>query len=105
MTTETFDVGGQSHRVVWLRCRVKGSRKPDLLIVQLSVPDLVEPPTFYVDPSVVRVPRPPQPNEVVDGELMALLLDEGADGTLVVHVLGEALSYGPQLVVPEALAA
>lgn len=105
VVTGTMTSGGESYQTVWLRARVKASRKPDLLIVQLLVPGLVEPPTFYVDPSVVRVRSQLQPGEEADGEVQAILIGSRPDGKLVVHVPGEAVSYGPRLVVPQDLAA
>lgn len=105
MVTGTMISGGESHQSVWLRARVKASRKPDLLIVQFAVPGLVEPPTFYVDPAIVRVLSPLQPGEETDGEVQAILVESRPDGKLVVHVPGEAVSYGPRLVVPQDLAA
>ncbi len=105
MVTGTMTSGGESYETVWLRARVKASRKPDLLIIQLSVPGLVEPPTFYVDPAIVRVGKQLQPGEETDGEVQAILLGSRPDGKLVIHVPGEAVSYGPRLVVPQDLAA
>lgn len=105
MVTGTMTSGGETYQTVWLRARVKASRKPDLLIVQLLVPDLVEPPTFYVDPAIVRVPTQLQPGDEADGEVQAILVESRADGKLVIHVPGEAVSYGPRLVVPQDLAA
>jgi hypothetical protein len=92
--------------MIWLRATTKGSRNPDMLIVQLKVPGLVEPPTFYVDPSLVRgVPMPVSPGDGAEGQVMAFLVDKRADGKLIVQIPGEAVSYGPRLVVPGDLAA
>lgn len=105
MVTGTMTSGGETYQTVWLRARIKASRKPDLLIVQLLVPGFVEPPTFYVDPEMVRVATELQPGEEADGEVQAILVGSRPDGKLMVHVPGEAVSYGPRLVVPQDLAA
>ncbi len=105
MTTGTVTSGGQTYETIWLRARVKASRKPDLFIVQLLVPGLVEPPTFYVDPTIVRVDAQLAAGEEADGEVEAILLESRSDGKLIVQVPGEAVSYGPRLVVPQDLAA
>lgn len=105
MMTGTMMSGGVSYQTIWLRTKVKASRKPDLLIVQLLVPGLVEPPTFYVDPAIVRTGAELRPGEEADGEVEAILLESRSDGKLVVQVPGEAVSYGPRLVVPQDLAA
>jgi len=102
MMTETISAGGEILKTVWLRARVKASRKPDVYIVQFVVPGLVEAPTFYVDPAIVRV-GPLQAGEEADGQVQALLV-ESRGGKLVVDILGEAVSYGPRLVIPEELA-
>lgn len=105
MVTGEITTGGQILQTVWLQARVKASRKPDLLIVQLSVPGLVEPPTFYVDPALVRLSTKLEPGQEADGEIQVVLLGSRPDGTLMVQVLGETVSYGPRLVVPPDLAA
>ncbi len=105
MMTGTMTAGGETYQTIWLRAKVKASRKPDLFIVQLLVPGLVEPPTFYVDPAIVRVETRLRRGEEVDGEVKAILLEVCDDGKLVVQVPGEAVSYGPRLVVPQDLAA
>lgn len=92
-------------KTIWLRAKVKASRKPDLFIVQLFVPGLVERPTFYVDSAVVRIPTQLRAGQEADGEVQAILIEARDDGKLVVQVPGEAVSYGPRLVVPEDLAA
>lgn len=104
MMTGTMSSRGVQYQTVWLRATVKASRKQDLRIVQLSVPGLVEPPTFYVDPAIVRVRTELSPGEEAEGEVEAILLETRADGKLVVQVPGEAVSYGPRLVVPQDLA-
>lgn len=104
MVTGTMDAGGETYHTVWVRARVKASQKDDLMIVQLLVPGLVEPPTFYVDPAVVRV-RSLEPGQESEGELQAILIESRTDGKRVIHVPGEAVSYGPRLVVPAELAA
>lgn len=106
MLEESIDVGGRSHRVIWLKATVKGSKKEDMLIVQLRVPGLIEPPTFYVDPSDVRGVGQLGPGDEATGEVMAFLVGERPDDEkLIVQVSGEAVSYGPKLVVPLGLAA
>jgi hypothetical protein len=100
-----MNAGGEVVKTIWLRARVKASRKRDLFIVQLLVPGLVEPPTFYVDSAVVRIPTQLEAGEETDGEVQAILIEARDDGKLVVQVPGEAVSYGPRLVVPEDLAA
>jgi hypothetical protein len=66
----------------------------------------VEPPTFYVDPTIVRgLPSVLEPGEEATAEVMAFFLDRRDDGYLIVQIPGEAVSYGPRLVVPAELAA
>lgn len=104
MTSETITAAGETLQTVWLRASVKASKKPGLFIVQLDVPELIERPTFYVEKSDIRLEGHAEPGTWVDGQVRVLLMGEDGD-TLVVQVPGDAVSYGPRLVVPQALAA
>lgn len=104
MQTETLDRLGSTHTIVWLKAKITASKKTDLFIGELiGMPDVVETPAFYMDESTVRVSRHLEPGESDDGEIMALLFGAN-NGTLSVQVLGDAISYGPNLLVPRSYA-
>lgn len=95
--------GRESLPTIWLRSRIKASKKPGLFIAQLNdIPDVIEAPIFYMDASTVRVPEEVKAGETYEGHIAAILFDE-VDETLVVQVMGEPVSYGPNLSVPKAL--
>lgn len=101
--SDTILSGGVSYRSVWLRCLVSPSFKPDEVRIRLEVEDGGEAPSFYVDPELVRGATPIQGREV-QGEVKVILI-ESHNGTLVVEVPGEPISYGPKIIVPRSLLA
>ncbi|MDQ4133470.1 MAG: hypothetical protein M3179_09750 [Actinomycetota bacterium] len=98
---DTILSGGVNYRSVWLRCKVSPSFKPDELYVRVEAEGTTETPSFFVDPQLVRGATPVQGREV-EGEV-AVILIESHDGTLVVEVPGESVSYGPKIIVPRSL--
>lgn len=103
MKTEPISVAGTSYDTVWLQARIRTSVNPEVYIVHLPLPDLTEPPMFFASPDAVRIPEGMNGGEV-DGKVQAVLLAEQNDDKIVVLVSGDAVSYGPQLVVPRTLA-
>lgn len=96
--------GDETIKTIWLRSKIKASKKPGLFIAQLlGIPDVVEPPTFYMDESTVRTPSKLGAGDVAEGTIQAILFEETED-TFAVQILGEAVSYGPDLMVPKTLA-
>jgi len=92
--------GGVVFDAGWLRCVVTASRRPDELIVKIpNIPGAVAPPTFFVDPSIVRPKTKPMVGVDVDATVKVLLL-ETREQEAVVEVPGEPVSYGPKLLVP-----
>lgn len=95
--------GGMSYQSVWLRCLVSPSFKSDEVYVRIEAEGVTEWPSFFVDPSLVRGGIPAK-GEEVEGEVEVILI-ESHNGTLVVEVPGEPVSYGPKIVVPRSLLA
>lgn len=89
--------GGMEYEAVWVRCRVAASFKPEEAVVSLRDNELNQPLDFFVDANNVR-PEGLVRGEQVDGEVKALLLDR-KDGTVLIQVPGEPVSYGPKITV------
>ncbi len=88
---------------VWVRCRVTASFKPGEAVVSINAQDLSEPLDFFVDTSFVKPIDPPRGDQV-EGEIQAVLLEEH-NGTVLIQVPGEAVSYGPKIPVSRDLLA
>jgi len=99
--SDTILSGGVNYRSVWLRCWVSLSFKPNELYIRVESEDPGETPSFYVDPELVRAPTLIAGKEV-EGEVEVILI-EAHNGTLVVEVPGEPVSYGPKIIVPRSL--
>jgi hypothetical protein len=103
LQTETIVRGGDEYTLVWLKARVKGSKKPNFFIAQLDAPGFVEPPTFHLDGSAVDNPAGIPIGQWVDGRIRAVLYRSTGE-QIDVQVLGEAVSYGPELTLPANIA-
>ena len=101
--SETILSGGVNYPSVWLHCWVSPSFKPDELYVRVEAEGGAESPSFFVDPQLVRGATPVQGREV-EGEIEVILI-ESHNGSLVVEVPGEPVSYGPKIIVPRSLVA
>jgi hypothetical protein len=93
---------GTEYRLVELRARVRRTKNPDVYMVKLVLAGLAEPAAFFTSPSEV-VANASNGSEV-DGKVRAILLEELADGNLVVLMPGDPVTYGPRLIVPKSLA-
>jgi hypothetical protein len=100
MSTETIRSGGLEYDAAWVRSRVSASFKPDEALVRIQAEGISEPLAFYVDTSLVR--PAPRPGEEIDGEVKVVLLDT-QNGSAVIEVMGESVSYGPKISVPRTL--
>jgi hypothetical protein len=69
--------------------------------VLIDADGVAEPLAFYVDASLVRPADPPGDHEV-DGAVKVMLLGR-QNGTALIQVLGEAVSYGPKISVSREL--
>lgn len=92
--------GGITYDTVQLRCRVSQSYRPDEFLVSIDAEDAVEPAAYLVDRDLVVVDREPASRETVEGRVTVLLLDR-QNGTVIVEVPGEPMSYGPKITVPK----
>ncbi len=100
---ERMRSGGLEYDAVWVRCRLAASFKPNEAIISVTAQDIDQPLDFFVDTSFVRPSDPPR-GEQVDGEVQAILLEE-QNGTVLVQIPGEAVSYGPKIPVSRGLLA
>ncbi len=92
--------GAADLQTVHVRAKIRRSKNTDVYIVRISAPGLVEPATFYTSEDDVT----PVPNgSEIDGTVRALLLKKTDDGKFVVLISGDAVSYGPQMVLPQSL--
>lgn len=98
----SLQTSGGQHRIVNVSARIRRSKNQDVFIVRLDVPGLVEAATFYTSPDDVQVPVSMNGHEV-QGSVKALLLKEREDGKFVVLIPGDAVSYGPQMVIPGSM--
>lgn len=101
--SETILSGGVNFDSVWLRCWVRPSFKPDELYIRVEAEGGTESPSFYIDPQLVRGASPIEGREV-EGQVEVILI-EAHNGSLVVEVPGEPVSYGPKIIVPRSLVA
>ena len=91
-----------AYETVWVKCRVAKSRKPDEALVEIDANDTVERPVFYVDVSLVRPEQLPEDFSQVEGEVSSMLL-EAQNGTAIIEVPGDPLTYGPKVFVSRNL--
>ena len=101
MSDDTITIGKTEYLAVWLKARVRRSKNEQVFIVRMDVPGFVDPALFYARENEVR-PTPIN-GEEVDGAIRALVLGEPTADEIGVLVSGEAVSYGPQMVVPRSL--
>jgi hypothetical protein len=90
---------GPKFEAAWLQCRVSSSFKPDEARVRVLETNTPEPPTFFVAKSLVD----PKPGKVEAPGRVRVTLRDRRNGTSVVEVPGEPLSYGPVIEVPSNL--
>lgn len=89
---------GTHHTGVWLACRLQTGMKSGEAFVRVPT-DQAESPAFYVSAKLVR----PEPLvDEADGQVRVTLLSK-ANGSSVVEVPGEPLSFGPRIEVPSRL--
>jgi hypothetical protein len=93
--------GGLRYDATWVRCLVQASFKPDEAIVAVAAEDVAEPLAFFVDNALVRPADPPRDHKV-DGAVKAILLGR-ENGSALIEVLGEPLSFGPRFTVSSDL--
>lgn len=93
------DTGEKLFESAWLQCRIAASFKPDEAFVRIDNAFSPEPPAFYVSSSLVT----PQPgDQESDGEVRVTLLYRD-NGTSLVEVSGEPVTFGPRVEVPTTL--
>ena len=91
---------GQKFEGAWLDCLLSASYKADEALVRVVDTGSLEPPAFFVLRSLVQ---PDPPNDVeIKGQVRVTLLNR-ENGTSVVEVPGEPVSYGPRIQVPTGL--
>jgi hypothetical protein len=88
---------GDKFEGAWLACLLSASYKADEALVRIVDTGSTEPPAFFVARSLVQ-PDPPTDQEV-PGQVRVTLLNRD-NGTSVVEVPGEPVSYGPRIQVP-----
>lgn len=91
---------GPKYEAAWLQCRLSTALKADEARVRVVDTGTPEPPTFFVAKSLVD-PKPTGTNEIA-GRVRVTLRNR-RNGTSVVEVPGEPLSYGPMIEVPSKL--
>jgi hypothetical protein len=94
------DADGPKFEGAWLACLLSASYKADEALVRIVHTGSTEPPAFYVGLDLVK-PEPPMNDEIAGMVRVTLLNRE--NGTSVVEVPGEPVSYGPRIQVPTAL--
>jgi hypothetical protein len=97
---DRMDSGGVTVDAAWLKCRATASfkeREAFITIRAQEVPDPVL--AFFVDVQLVKASVDPLPRDSeVEGQVHVFLL-ERQNGTAVVEVPGEPVSFGPKVVV------
>ena len=91
---------GPKFESAWLKCKLAQSFKPSEAFVRVVGTGTPEPPSFYVAKSLVD-PKP-QAHHEIDGRVRVTLRHR-QNGTSIVEVPGEPLSYGPKIEVPSNL--
>lgn len=91
----TIRSGGVQYDAAWVRCRAARSFKSGEALVRIDVDELDEPLAFYVDATYVQPSELPGDGEV-DAVVRVILLDRD-NGTALVQVIGEPVSYGPNI--------
>lgn len=91
---------GPKFEGAWLRCKLSTSFRSDEARVRVVDTNTTEPPTFFVAKSLVD-PKPKGKNEIT-GHVRVTLRNR-RNGTSVVEVPGEPISYGPVIEVPSKL--
>lgn len=91
---------GPKFEGAWLACLLSASYKPDEALVRIVNTGSTEPPAFFVARALVQ-PDPPMDAEI-EGAVRVTLLNR-ENGTSVVEVPGEPVSYGPRIQVPTGL--
>ncbi len=98
---DTIAIGQNHYSAVWLRARIRRSKNEQVFIARMDVPGLSDPALFYAREGEVR--PTPKNGEEVDGVIKALLVGESANDEIAVLISGDAVSYGPRMVVPRSL--
>ncbi len=96
------DSGGFAYEEVWVISELARSRKPDEAVVRIQAADTVEPPVFYVDLDFVEPKALPEDFSFVQGKVKSVLV-ETQNGTAIVEVPGEPVSYGPKVFISNDL--
>lgn len=91
---------GPKYESAWLVCRLAASFKQGEAFVRVMGTGTPEPPAFFVANSLVE-PKPKAKDEI-DGRVR-VTLHHRRNGTSIVEVPGEPLSYGPKIEVPSNL--
>lgn len=86
----------------WLKCEASQSKKDDLALVKVQVQDSVEPALFFVSSSLVEPNVLPTDGVFTPGRVKSALI-EMHNGTAIVEIPGEAVSYGPKVFVSKDL--
>jgi len=90
---------GDQRTPVWLECRMSNGTKQEEAFIRITQALGKQPPAFYVPARLVR--PAPAPNES-DGEVKVTLINRN-NGSSVVEVPGEPVSFGPRIEVPTNL--
>lgn len=85
----------------WIACRAAASPKADEAIVGIAAIDESRPIEFFVDRSLVE-PSSLKLEEAVDARVQVTVLHRD-NGTAVITVPGEPITFGPRLTVQSGL--
>jgi hypothetical protein len=97
MAAESIRSGGLEYDAAWVRCTAHASFKPDEALVLIDAQDVAEPLDFFVDSSLVHPAELPR-DHAVNAEVKVIVLGR-QDGSALIEVLGEPLSFGPKFAV------
>ncbi|MDQ3824145.1 MAG: hypothetical protein M3321_12980 [Actinomycetota bacterium] len=100
--TETItSVQGDRYNAVWLTCQVGRTAGTDEFLVRVNAPTYELPLPFYVQAALVEAPDI-ETAKTADGWVKVILVEQHEDETSTVKVLGEPISFGPNIRVPDS---
>jgi hypothetical protein len=102
-TYEGVTPSGEAYGVVWVTCSVAPSDAPDEVQVQIESDRYDDPLLFYVPRELVDAPESPREGKVVQGQVKVMVAAPIENGTWLVKVFGDPMSFGPLIQVPDAI--
>ncbi len=95
---DVIQSGGLTFDAAWLRCQAAITYKPSEALVRVEAKEVPEKKlAFLVDSKLIRSSQELAKADI-DAEVKVMLISRG-NGTAVVEVPGEPISYGPKVVV------